>query len=417
MATPSARPICRDMFRTPEAGREPVAGQTTRAVRPKSDAWVSADADRADDHPRQEGRHVRGRGVDPHRPPRAAGGEQQAAAVATRRAPKRGTSLRTWTDTTATVNGPDRDHEPGHHDALAPRPGEQQHAVEQHRAEARVEQQHRSVGQRERPHPQQRQLDDRIGMRARTARGTRRAARRRPATPPMNAALDQPQDAPSTMHRTRPPMPATSRTIPSRSGRPPSSGWRTSSSTRRDATTAPAASGRLTRKMRRQSTSTSTPPSGGPLAAAIAPTDAQAPTVPARASTGSPCSRRPSDVGMTSAAPTAWTARAATSTPTEGAAAQPAEPMREHHEAELERPPPAQEVAEPPGGDETRGEHDRVRVQHPRQRAVGAAREVERDRRERDVHDEEVQLGHEHADGDDGEGPAAAGQGTAIGGE
>ena len=214
------------------------------------------------------------------------------------------------------------------------------------------------------------------------------------------------------MHRTRPPMPATSRTIPSEVRQTALLGMAHLSSTRRDATTAPAASGRLTRKMRRQSTSTSTPPSGGPLAAAIAPTDAQAPTVPARASTGSPCSRSPSDVGMTSAAPTAWTARAPPRARRRRARRRSRPSRREDHEAELERPPPAQEIAEPPGGDETRGEHDRVRVQHPRERAVGAAGEVERDRRERDVDDEEVQLGHEHAEGDDGEGkPPPGGDG------
>ena len=107
MATPSARPICRDMFRTPKPVANRLPG-TTRAVRPKSDAWVRPTPIAPTTIPGRKAATYAGGAVDPHRPPRAAGGEQQAADRRDEAAPKRGTSLRTWTDTRATVNGPPR---------------------------------------------------------------------------------------------------------------------------------------------------------------------------------------------------------------------------------------------------------------------------------------------------------------------
>lgn len=83
--------------------------------------------------------------------------------------------------------------------------------------------------------------------------------------------------------------------------------------------------GRFTRKTQRQEASTSRPPTGGPSAAAAAPTDAQTPTAIGRRCGGNAVSSSASDVGMTRAAPIACTARKPISTGIDGAIAHAAE--------------------------------------------------------------------------------------------
>jgi hypothetical protein len=74
-----------------------------------------------------------------------------------------------------------------------------------------------------------------------------------------------------------------------------------------------------------QLASTRAPPTTGPSAAAAPPTEVQALIVPVRFSGRAAASSRPSEAGISSAPPAAWTTRAITSTQTFGAAAQAAE--------------------------------------------------------------------------------------------
>ena len=60
------------------------------------------------------------------------------------------------------------------------------------------------------------------------------------------------------------------------------------------------------------------------------------------------------------------------------------------------------------GGDEQRGEDDRVRVEDPAQAAEAGAGELDLERREGDVDDEEVEARHEGAEADDDDGDASA---------
>ena len=82
----------------------------------------------------------------------------------------------------------------------------------------------------------------------------------------------------------------------------------------------------LTRKISRQLTSTSRPPSGGAIDAPTAPMPAHAPITVERFSGGNIGSTSPSEFGVSAAAPTPWTTRAATSASTDGAIAHSAEP-------------------------------------------------------------------------------------------
>ena len=111
---------------------------------------------------------------------------------------------------------------------------------------------------------------------------------------------------------------------------------------------------------------------------------------------------------MSSAAPTACPARAATRTAERRRQGARRRRDREHDQPELERLAAAEQVGEAAGRHETGREDDRVRVQHPRERGGRAAGEALLDRGERDVDDEEVELGHERPDGDHGEDPAGA---------
>ena len=61
-----------------------------------------------------------------------------------------------------------------------------------------------------------------------------------------------------------------------------------------------------------------------------------------------------------------------------------------------EEPPPPDPVGPPAGRHQDRGEHDRVGVEHPGQRAQAGARVIPAVVGERQVDDEQVQAGHEH---------------------
>ncbi len=77
----------------------------------------------------------------------------------------------------------------------------------------------------------------------------------------------------------------------------------------------------FTRKTNRQSACTSTPPSGGPVAAAMPPVAAHTPIPRWRSVGANSGSMRPSDVGSISAPPAACTTRAPIRKPTDGASA------------------------------------------------------------------------------------------------
>jgi hypothetical protein len=100
---------------------------------------------------------------------------------------------------------------------------------------------------------------------------------------------------------------------------------RISPSTRAPATIANRPTGKFTRNTQRHDSSTSSPPITGPAAAAVPPTAAQSPSAIPRFSAGNSGSSRPSEAGINSAAPAAWTTRAPTRNSTEGDAAQAAE--------------------------------------------------------------------------------------------
>ncbi len=117
-----------------------------------------------------------------------------------------------------------------------------------------------------------------------------------------------------------------SRTVPTQSGSGCGSGSRISATTRTAATLAISASGTLTMKIQCQLISVRAPPSAGPEAAPTAPIAAQPLITSGRRWGGKIGSTRPNDVGVTAAAPTACTARAAIRNPSDGAAAHSAEP-------------------------------------------------------------------------------------------
>ena len=138
-------------------------------------------------------------------------------------------------------------------------------------------------------------------------------------------ALPQPQAGPCTVPSTSSVTAASSSTDDTQSGSRLPAAARTSGSIRQPATSVTIPIGTLMRKIQRQSMPTSSPPTGGPAVAATAATPAQIPTTIACCRFGNAGYSRPSEVGTTSAAPTACTARAATSTPSVGAAAHAAE--------------------------------------------------------------------------------------------
>ena len=123
---------------------------------------------------------------------------------------------------------------------------------------------------------------------------------------------------------------------------------------------------------------------------------------------GNSGSSRASEVGIMSAAPTAWITRAPTRVqgPSEGA-----ERRGDQEEAETaeEDPLAPDQVGQPPGRHEQGREDDRVAVQHPGELGEARAGEVRLDRRKGDVDDEEVEVGEKGPGGDDQQYLPAAG--------
>ena len=162
--------------------------------------------------------------------------------------------------------------------------------------------------------------------------------------------------------------------------------------------TAPAATGRLRKKIARQETSSvSQPPTSGPIASAMADTPAQVPIALPRSSGGNALVMIDRVPGIINAAPMPWTAREATSQPSVGAKPIVAVESGEDDDAEQEHPAAAEDVAEPAAGDEQHGEGERVRVDRPLERGQRGV-EVVLDRRQRDVHDRVVQHDHEQGE-------------------
>jgi len=138
-------------------------------------------------------------------------------------------------------------------------------------------------------------------------------------------AEPHPQDGPCTVPSTSKLTEASTSTEETRSGSRLPAAARTSGSTFRPPTRVAMPIGTLIRKIHRQDASTSSPPTGGPAVPATAATPAQMPTTMACCRFAKAGYSSPSEVGTIRDAPTAWTARAATSRPSEGAAAHAAE--------------------------------------------------------------------------------------------
>ena len=265
-----------------------------------------------------------------------------------------------------------------------------------------------SAGERERALAQQRELEDRAAC-ERSARGRRRGApRRRRARRPTRAEL-QPQswrlDEAERERADRPRRAARRRRAVGSGRRAP----RPRGSTRRPATIAAMPIGTLTRNTQRQLACTSSPPSSGAGRGREPPIAAHTRTAPGRRSAGYAASTSPSDVGTSSAAPTACTIRNATSMPTDGRGGARRRGGREDRDADEEA------AALRPCGrraarrDEERGEHDGVGVQHPREVRRGVAPgSPARISGQRDVDDEEVEARQHDAGADDGHDDAGA---------
>ena len=159
------------------------------------------------------------------------------------------------------------------------------------------------------------------------------------------------------------------------------------------------ATGRLIQNTHRQLICTRLPPITGPSAAPSAPRADQVPRACGRACAGTAASSSDSDAGTISPAPTAWMTRAAISAATPGARPHSSDPAPNDGQASEEHPAAPDPVGPPARRDQHRREHDRVRVEHPGQRAQAGARVLPADVGERQVDDEQVQAGHEHRQG------------------
>ena len=84
----------------------------------------------------------------------------------------------------------------------------------------------------------------------------------------------------------------------------------------------------------------------------------------------------------------------------------------EHRDADEEHPASAEDVAEPAAEQQQAARHEHVAVHDPGEAGLGEA-EVALDRRERDVHDADVEDEHELHEQQHGEGPPAAWVGAA----
>ncbi len=175
--------------------------------------------------------------------------------------------------------------------------------------------------------------------------------------------------------------------------------------------------GTLTKKTQRQLAATSRPPTTGPSAAASPPTAVQPRTAPWRRSGEVVASTRPSEVGVSSAAPAAWTIRKATSIADAGRRPAGRRGEGEDRDAEQEAVLARVALGEPAEEDEQRGVDDRVGVQHPGEVAEPVGAEVLRHVRERDVDDEEVEAGEDDPGADDDHDQGGGGVGAATAAE
>ena len=164
-----------------------------------------------------------------------------------------------------------------------------------------------------------------IGATARRSQATNAATSAAPPiSAPSTSALPQPAALARTRPHTSPSAPALRSPSPGRSR--PTGAPRLS---RMRASTSGAASrpiGTLSQKIHSQaSPSMTAPPTSGPLATARPVIALNMPIAAPRRSGGNAAVRSAKPIGMTSAAPAPWTARAATSVPASGASAHAAE--------------------------------------------------------------------------------------------
>jgi hypothetical protein len=152
----------------------------------------------------------------------------------------------------------------------------------------------------------------------------------------------------------------------------------------------------LTRKIASQpNASVSDPPSRTPKAAPLAPTAAQAASARFRSRpSGKIAVIRERAAGESRAAPTPCGARAARSISCEPASPGGERGGAEKSEAGEEEAPPAEQVGSAPAEQEQPAEGERVGGHHPLQVGEGEA-EVGLDRRQRHVHDRNVEHDHE----------------------
>ena len=140
------------------------------------------------------------------------------------------------------------------------------------------------------------------------------------ASSPMIPGEPQPQALPSTSANTSAVSDTVSAAMPGTSTVRPTVSSRDSSAANSVTATAPTATGRLRKKIARQETSSvSQPPSSGPAASAIADTPAHVPIALPRSSGGNALEMIERVPGIMNAAPTPWSARDATSQPSDGA--------------------------------------------------------------------------------------------------
>ena len=160
-----------------------------------------------------------------------------------------------------------------------------------------------------------------IGLRTRSSMATNAtSAKAASANRPTIRPEPQPQRLDSTSPRTRPVSPMVSVATPGTSMRRATVSSRDSCAANSVTATAPAATGRLRKKIARQLTdSVSSPPRTGPMASASADTPAQVPIALPRSCGGKALVMIDSVAGIISAAPMPWIARPATSALSVGA--------------------------------------------------------------------------------------------------
>ena len=159
--------------------------------------------------------------------------------------------------------------------------------------------------------------------------------------------------------------------------------------------------GTLIQNTQRQLNWTRLPPITGPSAAPSAPSADQVPRACGLARGGTAASTRDNDAG--------------TIRPGPGRLEDPGRDQRgdarrqaaqhrakdERGEATDQHPAAPDPVGPPASGNQHRREDDRVRVEHPGQRAQAGARVLPADVGEREIDDEQIQAGHEHRQGQD----------------